>query len=194
MNESFTWEQAVETAGQLENLLQNPKQEALLLWLKEHFDSLQLIDAGDFVTMDFGATFDGYCSDITRTVVVGKADERQKEIYQLVYNAQVAVLDKIRPNSTGKAPDEFVRSMFKKFDMEKYFGHGLGHGVGLEIHEEPRLSKLSKCESLQKNMIVTDEPGIYIENYGGVRIEDTTIIRENSAEPLTHSDKRLIEI
>ncbi len=154
--------------------------------------SEKLIERGDFVTMDFGATFDGYCSDITRTVVVGKADDRQKEIYNLVLNAQKSVLEKIRPGVSGKIPDAYVRNMFG--DFEKYFGHGLGHGVGLEIHEEPRLSKFSRCESLQKNMIVTDEPGIYIENFGGVRIEDTTIIRENSAEPLTHSKKDLIEI
>ena len=152
----------------------------------------KLIESGDFVTMDFGATFEGYCSDITRTIVVGKASDRQKEIYNLVLDAQTQALEKIREGSSGKAPDLFVREMFG--DFSENFGHGLGHGVGLEIHEEPRLSKLSRCARLEQNMIVTDEPGIYIEGFGGVRIEDTTRVGKNSAEPLTHSPKNLLEI
>ncbi len=152
------------------------------------------ISAGEFVTMDFGAIFNGYCSDMTRTIFVGKADNKQKNLYNAVLAAQLHGLQCIKVGASGKAVDAAVREYLKTFDLEKYFTHGLGHGVGIEIHEEPRLSKLSKCENLLANMIVTDEPGIYIENVGGIRIEDTVLITEGNAETLTNSPKKLIEL
>lgn len=152
------------------------------------------ICAGELVTLDFGATFNGYCSDITRTICVGKASDDQRNIYNLVLEAQLYGLEVITAGKSGKDIDAAVRDKFTNAGYEKFFVHGLGHGVGLEIHEEPRLSKLSKCESLLPNMIVTDEPGIYIENFGGVRIEDTVLVTSGAAQPLTHSPKNLLEL
>lgn len=152
------------------------------------------ICAGELVTMDFGAIYGGYCSDMTRTICVGRASDKWKKIYNAVLTAQLYGLEIIKIGVSGKAADEAVRNKLKSFGLDEYFTHSLGHSLGIEIHEEPRLSKLSKCESLKKNMIVTDEPGIYIENVGGIRIEDTVLITENGAETLTHSPKNLIEL
>ncbi|MBR3050197.1 MAG: aminopeptidase P family protein [Selenomonadaceae bacterium] len=152
------------------------------------------ICAGELVTMDFGAVYNGYCSDITRTVCVGRASAEQKKIYNAVLDAQLYGLEIITAGKGGKEIDEAVRERLTAAGYEKFFVHGLGHGVGLEIHEEPRLSKRSKCESLLPNMIVTDEPGLYIENFGGVRIEDTVLVTGGGAQPLTLAPKNLIEL
>ena len=154
----------------------------------------KIIRRGEFVTMDFGAIYKGYNSDITRTVFVGRADNKQRNLYNAVLNAQLIGLETIKPNLSGKEVDAVVRAQLEKDGFAQYFTHGLGHGVGLEIHEEPRLSKHSTCEALKANMIVTDEPGVYIPNYGGIRIEDTVLVTENGSRALTKSDKRLIEI
>ena len=154
----------------------------------------KIIKTGEFVTMDFGAIYSGYNSDITRTVFVGRAGEKEQKIYNAVLRAQYLGLNTIKPGMSGKDVDAAVRAALEKDGFEKYFTHGLGHGVGLEIHEEPRLSKHSKCESLKANMVVTDEPGVYIPNFGGIRIEDTVLITETGAKPLTKSPKHLIEI
>lgn len=152
------------------------------------------ICAGELVTIDFGAVYNGYCSDITRTIAVGKISSEHKKIYNAVLSAQIYGLEIIKAGKSGKDIDEAVRKVFEDAGYGKNFVHGLGHGVGLEIHEEPRLSKLSKTENILPNMIVTDEPGLYFENFGGVRIEDTVLVTRGSAEPLTHSPKTLIEI
>lgn len=152
------------------------------------------ICAGDFVTLDFGATAGGYRSDITRTVCVGKASTEQRQIYDAVLDAQLHGLEVITAGKSGVEVDSAVRERLTIAGYGKFFVHGLGHGVGLEIHEEPRLSKLSKCERLLPNMIVTDEPGVYIANFGGVRIEDTVLVTSGKAEPLTLSPKNLIEL
>ncbi len=156
--------------------------------------SAKEIFSGEFLTLDFGAVFSGYHSDITRTVCVGKADERQKKIYSVVLDAQLHGLEVIKAGVSGKAADAAVRKKISDAGFGEYFSHALGHSVGLEIHEEPRLSRLSKCERLEPGMIVTDEPGIYIPEFGGVRIEDTVLVKNSGAEVLTKSPKNLIEL
>lgn len=155
--------------------------------------SHKVIEEGDFVTLDFGCIYNGYCSDMTRTIVVGKASEKQKEIYNIVLEAQEAALEAIKPGITGCDADKVARDIIESKGYGEYFGHGLGHGVGLEVHESPRLSPLGK-DVLEANMIVTDEPGIYLPDFGGVRIEDLVVITENGCERLSKSPKHLIEL
>lgn len=154
----------------------------------------KLINDGEFVTIDFGAVYKGYHSDITRTFCIGQASDKQREIYDVVLNAQLLGLKEIAPEKSGREVDAPVRNYIKNAGYGQYFGHGLGHGVGLEIHELPRLSPLSPTARLEKNMLVTDEPGIYLPDFGGVRIEDTVLVTADGCQPLTQSDKRLIEI
>lgn len=155
--------------------------------------SSKAIESGDFLTMDFGCIYEGYCSDMTRTVVIGKASGKQKEIYQIVLEAQLAALDVIKAGMKGSEVDKVARDVIEKAGYGEYFGHGLGHSVGLYIHEEPRLSP--KCgEVLKENVIQTVEPGIYIPEFGGVRIEDIVIVKENGCQNMTHSTKELLEL
>ncbi|WP_343210052.1 Xaa-Pro peptidase family protein [Anaerolentibacter hominis] len=151
------------------------------------------IEKGDFVTMDFGCKYRGYCSDMTRTIVVGKASERQKEIYELVLKAQEEALAFIHAGVTGKEVDDVARKVITEAGYGDCFGHGLGHGVGLEIHELPNLSK-SGLTVLKPGMIETVEPGIYIKGFGGVRIEDLVAVMENGCINFTNSPKYLIEL
>jgi Xaa-Pro aminopeptidase len=148
---------------------------------------------GDFVTLDFGALYDGYCSDLTRTVVLGPATDRHREIYGIVLEAQQAVLEGIRPGMTGREADKIARDIIERYGYGDCFGHGTGHGIGLDIHEEPRLS-MGGDVLLVPGMVVTVEPGIYIPGFGGVRIEDDILITENGAELLTHAPKNFIVI
>lgn len=152
------------------------------------------LEAGDFVTMDYGAKYQGYCSDITRTVVMGKADARQREVYEAVLDTQEKVLADIGPGKSGREIDACSRENLKRYGLDTYFGHGLGHSLGLEIHEEPRLSPSSTCESLVPGMLITDEPGVYLPGWGGLRIEDTVLVTATGSERLTKSQKNLIEI
>ena len=154
----------------------------------------KVIEAGDFVTMDYGAKYQGYCSDITRTVCVGEATARQREVYGAVLGAQELVFSLIAPGKSGKEIDAASREFLKKYDLAQYFGHGLGHSLGLEIHEEPRLSPSSTCEHLVPGMLITDEPGVYLPGWGGLRIEDTVLVTETGSERLTKSSKQLVEI
>ena len=153
----------------------------------------KLIEAGDFVTLDFGCVYQGYCSDMTRTVVVGKATEKQREIYEIVLDAQMKALAFIKPGVTGIEVDQIARDIISAKGYGAYFGHGLGHGVGLEIHESPRLSPLGK-DVLEPGMIVTDEPGIYLPDFGGVRIEDLVLVTETGYRSLSNSTKELLEL
>ena len=151
------------------------------------------VASGEFVTMDFGCTYEGYCSDMTRTVVVGRADERQKELYGIVLRAQENCLDHLHAGLTGKEADAYARDVIRDAGFAEFFGHGTGHGVGLYIHEDPRISPTDDTV-LRKNMVETVEPGIYIPGSGGVRIEDMVVITENGCRNLTHSPKELIEL
>ena len=153
----------------------------------------KVINAGDFVTMDFGAVYKGYHSDITRTVVMGQADGQQRNIYNTVLKAQLSALDSLRAGKTGKEVDSVARSIITDAGYGAHFGHGLGHGVGLVIHEEPRLSPTGEVV-LDSNMTVTVEPGIYLAGWGGVRIEDTVVVESGGCRILTASAKHLIEI
>ncbi len=151
------------------------------------------LEEGDFITMDFGCTYKGYCSDMTRTVVLGKADEKQKEIYQTVLSAQEAALGVLRAGLTGKEVDQAARKLIADAGYGDCFGHGLGHSVGLFIHEEPRLSP-SGLDVMEAGMIETVEPGIYVPGFGGVRIEDMVVVTEEGCRNLTFSPKQLIEL
>jgi Xaa-Pro aminopeptidase len=151
------------------------------------------LEAGDLVTMDFGAVIDGYCSDITRTVMIGKADEQQRRVYDLVLRAQLASLEAIAPGAGGRAVDEVARAIIRDAGHGDHFGHGLGHGVGIAVHESPRLSPLSDSV-LQPGMVSSVEPGVYVPGWGGVRIEDLVTVTETGCRVLTKSPKDLIEL
>jgi Xaa-Pro aminopeptidase len=151
----------------------------------------KVIEKGDFVTLDFGAYYQGYVSDITRTVAVGEPEEKLKEIYAIVLEAQLRGMNGIKPGMTGKEADALTRDYITEKGYGEYFGHSTGHGIGLEVHEGPALSFRSDLV-LEPGMLVTVEPGIYIPGLGGVRIEDDTLITKEHNEALTHSTKELI--
>ncbi|WP_080845188.1 M24 family metallopeptidase [Cytobacillus gottheilii] len=151
----------------------------------------KVIESGDFVTMDFGALYNGYISDITRTVAVGQPSDQLAEIYNVVLEAQLKGMNGIKPGLTGKQADALTRDHITEKGFGEYFGHSTGHGIGLEVHEGPGLSSKSEVV-LEPGMVVTVEPGIYIPGVGGVRIEDDTIITADHNESLTHSKKDLI--
>ncbi len=155
--------------------------------------SEKLIQKGDFITMDFGAVVNGYCSDMTRTVIVGKASEGQRKIYNIVKTAQQTGLDCIQAGVLGKEADKAARDVIEKAGYGEYFRHSLGHGVGLLVHEQPNLSPKSEI-TLEENMVVTCEPGIYIPEFGGVRIEDMVCVKNGGIVNFTHFTKDLIEI
>lgn len=151
------------------------------------------LEAGDFVTMDFGCKYEGYCSDMTRTVVLGKANDKQKEIYNVVLEAQLAGLASVKAGKTGKEVDKVARDIITKAGYGEYFGHSLGHSVGLFIHEKPGLAPSDETV-LQAGMIETVEPGIYVPGFGGVRIEDMVLVTEEGCRNLASSPKELIEL
>lgn len=148
------------------------------------------LEVGDFLTMDFGAVYNGYCSDMTRTVAIGYVTDEQQKVYDTVLNAQLSALKEIAPNKVCKEIDKIARDIINK-EFEGCFGHGLGHSVGLEIHENPALN--TRDETLLKaGIIMTVEPGIYLPDKFGVRIEDMVLITDLSCENLTKSPKELI--
>lgn len=149
------------------------------------------LEVGDFVTMDFGAKLDGYCSDLTRTVVVGEASERTKEVYAQVLKAQMAALDAMKPGVSGKEVDAVARQVLDEKGMGQYFGHGLGHGLGPVVHDFGGMSTRSE-DILAEGQVWTVEPGVYIEGFGGVRIEDDVVVTATGIELLTHSPKELM--
>lgn len=143
------------------------------------------------ITLDIGAAFQGYASDMTRTIFLGKAPKKMKEIYQIVKKAQENALSLIKAGRKTKEIDGLARDYIKECGYGDYFGHGLGHGVGLAVHEKPTLSNLSN-EKLLAGSVVTVEPGIYLPNLGGVRIEDLVLVKEDGIEILSKSEKELL--
>ena len=155
--------------------------------------SSKKLESGDFLTMDFGCLYEGYCSDMTRTVCIGKASDEMKAVYNKVLEAQLAVLEKVKPGLVCKDVDSIARGIIADAGYGSNFGHGLGHSVGLFIHESPAFN--TRDESvLEAGMVITDEPGIYIPGRFGVRIEDMILITEDGCEVLSKSPKELIEL
>jgi Xaa-Pro aminopeptidase len=151
------------------------------------------VEMGDFLKLDFGARLGGYCSDMTRTVVIGPASARQREIYQVVLAANRAGLDAVRPGVPGRAVDEAARTVIREAGMGDLFGHGLGHGVGMDVHELPSVSSRGSA-GLHVGNVITIEPGVYVPGFGGVRIEDLVVVEESGARVLTGSTKELLEL
>lgn len=148
----------------------------------------RVLERGQLVLLDFGAIVDGYASDMTRTVACGRPDSRLTEIYRVVLEAQQAALDGLRPGMTGREADALARDVIEAAGHGEAFGHSLGHGIGLEVHEEPRMSRKSETK-LAAGMVVTAEPGIYIQGLGGVRIEDDAVVGHAGARVLTHAPR-----
>ncbi|SDN40827.1 M24 family metallopeptidase [Alkalicoccus daliensis] len=151
----------------------------------------KIIEDGDLVTLDFGAYYQGYCSDITRTVAVGEPSQELREIYETVLEAQKRGVAGLKPGITGKEADALTRDYINEKGYGSYFGHSTGHGMGLEVHEGPGLS-FRTDQKLEPGMVVTVEPGIYVAGVGGTRIEDDVVITEDGCRILSRSPKELI--
>lgn len=154
----------------------------------------RVMERGDWLLLDFGAQVDGYCADITRTVVVGaKADDRQRTVYAMVRDAQLRARSGVRAGMTGREADALARSLIEARGFGEAFGHSLGHGLGLEVHEGPRLSRTND-RPLPLHAVVTVEPGAYFPGWGGVRLEDDIYLGPAGAELLSDGDTELREI
>lgn len=151
------------------------------------------IPARGFVVLDFGVILRGYCSDMTRTVWVGKISRSERDLYEAVREAQQAATEAVRAGVTCGEVDHAARSVLRKARLDRYFMHSTGHGVGLEIHEEPRVAR-GRQEVLAPGMVITIEPGVYIPGRGGVRIEDMVVVREGGCDVLTPATKALMEL
>jgi len=148
----------------------------------------RVIGLGEPIVMDFGARINGYCSDFTRTLCLGPADESFTKRYDLILGAQLTALAILKAGMTGEQADLLARTVIEQGGYKNAFGHGLGHGIGLATHETPRLGSKSE-DLLVENMVFTIEPGIYISGWGGVRIEDTVVLHEGKVKPLTKARK-----
>jgi len=150
----------------------------------------RMISKGELIVLDFGAAFQGYHSDITRTFVLGPPDDRQDEIYGIVLEAQSKAISALRPGLLGGDVDSVAREYIAERGFGEHFGHGLGHGLGLDVHDGRVLARASEI-MLEAGMVVTVEPGIYIPGWGGIRIEDDVLVTDSGAEVLTQSPRRL---
>lgn len=150
--------------------------------------SWKKIEPGDMVVIDFGIYYKGYCSDMTRTLAMGYAGSREKKLYSLVLKAQQEAVQGIEEGMSGEEADNLARKVLAEAGYGDNFGHGLGHGIGLEVHEEPRLAPKIKS-TLQRGMVFSVEPGIYLTGWGGIRIEDMALLREGGCELLTGNFK-----
>ena len=151
------------------------------------------LNPGDMLTMDFGGFYSGYAADMTRTVAIAEAPPDFQHRYQVVLEAQKLGVSLVKAGAACRDIDTAVRNCLKDYGLEEYFQHGTGHSLGLEIHEAPAISSRSDAV-LEENMVVTVEPGIYIAGWGGIRIEDTVIVKNGGCEVITHSDKNLLII
>ena len=153
--------------------------------------SEKAIQAGEFVTMDFGCIKNGYCSDMTRTVAVGSVTEEMKTVYETVLKAQLAGIAKARAGVTGRDIDAAARKVIEDAGYGKYFGHSFGHSLGVEIHEAPNAAPMND-QPMPRGAVISAEPGIYLPGRLGVRIEDVIILGENGCEDITLAPKELI--
>lgn len=149
------------------------------------------VQSGDMITLDFGAKFQGYCADMTRTIAVGKPADEMRKIYDIVLRAQKASQDALAPGKDCAAVDKIARDLITDEGYGDYFGHGLGHSLGIDVHEDPRLSPVSKAR-LETNLVITVEPGIYVPGLGGVRIENSCVITDTSSRSLVSAPRELI--
>jgi Xaa-Pro aminopeptidase len=155
--------------------------------------SEKIMQAGELVTIDFGAVFEAYATDMTRTVCLGRPDQLQSEIYELVQKAQAAAAAAVAPQKKTREIDSVARDIIEKAGYGEYFGHGLGHGIGLETHEAPTLNQRNETV-LEPGMVVTIEPGVYLPGQGGVRIEDMVQVTVDGVRNMTTSTRELIII
>ncbi len=155
--------------------------------------TLKLLEKSELVVLDHGAILRGYCSDLTRTVFLGRIPQKIRRLYDAVLEAQAAAKSAIRPSVTAGEVDAAARGTLRKHGLAKYFTHSTGHGLGLEVHEMPRLGRGEKFV-LQEGMVVTVEPGVYLEGTGGIRIEDDVVVQAGGALELTNAPRGLIEI
>jgi Xaa-Pro aminopeptidase len=153
----------------------------------------RILESGDFVTLDYGARLEGYCSDITRTVALGEPTPKQVEVYNVVRQALEAAIASVRPGIEGKAVDAVARGIIADAGYGEYFGHGLGHGLGLAVHDGPAFSTQSAAV-MQPGIVATVEPGIYLPGWGGVRIEQDIVVTEEGCRVLTHAPTELIAL
>lgn len=162
--------------------------------IPHYFPGDRKLKRGDFVLTDYGALYKRYCSDITRTAVFGRATDQQKEMYEIVRRAQTESMNMIRAGANGKLVDQKAHEIIDSTKYKGRFMHGLGHGIGLEVHDHSALGKTEDIE-LKENMAITVEPGIYIPDFGGVRIEDDVVVKKDTFEKITgDSSKEIIEV
>jgi Xaa-Pro aminopeptidase len=156
--------------------------------LPHHDTGSRALQDGEYVLFDFGAKIDGYCADMTRTVFLGSPSDKHREVYDVVRSAQQACLDHLKANIEGKGADQVTRDVITEAGYGDHFGHGTGHGVGLEVHESPGMGPLRDSMLVEK-AVVTVEPGVYIEGWGGVRIEDIVVLEADGITNLTGTPK-----
>jgi Xaa-Pro aminopeptidase len=165
--------------------------------LPHHRAGTRLLRVGDLVVLDFGGILDGYCCDLTRTVTVGEAGPDARRLHEAVSEAQRAAIDAVRPGISTSAVDAAARSVLERHTLGEAFGHGTGHGLGLEVHEDPRLTRPRSdvpAVSLEPGMVFTIEPGAYVPGLGGVRIEDDVLVTETGCEVLTSVPRELLAL
>jgi len=153
----------------------------------------KLLGKSQFIVLDHGAIIRGYCSDMTRTVCLGRATQKMRRIYAAVLEAQAAARNALRPGVRAEEVDGAARGVLKRFKLDGYFTHSTGHGLGLEVHEMPRLGKNERT-IMREGMVVTIEPGVYISNLGGVRIEDEMVVTATGATTLTTAPREFLEL